>query len=173
MKHTVRLTALLLAVLLVLAVLAGCGQKKDEGKAEDTAKAQQPPEQVTAPPDTKGEEGPENYLDITGVDFSSPGEVIAADDYDGMYDFSKRMQNFLVPEGTIVELSGVVGSSMMTHTIVVYNPQGDQAVGTTYEVVGDVEFPAEGTPIHIIGVVRMGEYYPVVVVPAELFQVVE
>ena len=68
MKHTVRLTALLLAVLLVLAVLAGCGQKKDEGKAEDTAKAQQPPEQVTAPPDTKGEEGPENYLDITGVD---------------------------------------------------------------------------------------------------------
>ncbi len=178
MKHFTRLVSLLLVLLLLASVLAGCaGKEKDEPKAHEEGKSQNdtgPAEPETEPEETEPEPWtPEDYLDISQVDFSNPTVVIAADDYDGMYDFAKKLQNYEIPEGTIVEITGFVGPSMMTHTVNVPAADGSQSIGTTYEVVGELEFPPEDTKIHFIGVARIGEYYPLLVVPAALYEVVE
>ncbi len=169
MKNWMRTAALLLTMLLLLTVFASCAKPKEE--ADPTLEAA-PTESATDPEATDPiEPAPENYLDVTGVDFSSPTVTIAADDFDGMMNFAKSMQNYEIPEGTVVELYGFAGPGRLMHTINVPNKEGNESVGTSYEVVGDITYPEEDTPLHLIGVVRFGEYYPLVVVPAELYDV--
>lgn len=171
MKKSAKLVSLLLAAMLIVAALSACGGGSTAKPADNAPAAPAANDNTEATPTEAAPAEPENYLDITGVDFSSPSIVIAADDYDGMQDFAKKMQNCEIQAGTIVEVSGIVGPSMMTHTINVPNADKSQSIGTTYEVVGDVEFPDDGTPIHIVGVARMGEYFMVLVVPADQFSV--
>ena len=189
MKKWLKPAAVLLALVLVLACFAGCGKKtekengaKDADKTQNTAAAPtEPADTPTEPEPTEPEPtepeptepaGPEDYLDVTGVDFSAPSIVIAADDFDGMKTFAKQMQNYEIPVGTIVEISGFVGPGMLMHTINVPNKDGSESFGTTYVLVGEAEYPPDETPIHLIGVVRMGEYYPLIVVPADLLKIV-
>ena len=183
MKNPVKRALPLLAAALLRPALAACGdaRKPPEPSAPPTASAAPTPTEkpVETPAPTVQETAePEevNYLDISGVDFSSPSISIAYDDFAGMQDLAKRMQNFEIEADTVVEIDGEVGSSMMSHTIVIPNAEGNLRVGTTYEVVGDedLEFPPDETRIHIVGVVRMNEnYFNILVVPAELFTVVE
>lgn len=181
MRFSVQSVFSLLMALVLLATLSACGSAQApaatpsaQPSAAPTAKPTVQPAETPAPIPEEPEET--SYLDISGIDFSSPDISIAYDDYEGMYDLAKKMQNFEIPADTVVEIDGEVGSAMMSHTIVVPNAAGDQRVGTTYEVIGgeDLEFPPDETRIHIIGVVRMNEsYFNVLVVPAELFTVAE
>ena len=182
MNLATKLISVVLSGLLLVTLLCACAEKpKEEPKAKDPDKTQEQP--APEDPETEPEEPeetepeqwtPENYQDVSRVDFSTPDIVIAADDYDGMFDFAKKLQNYEIPEGTIVEINGFVGASMMTHTVVVPNADGSERIGTTYEVVGgEVEYPEEGGAIHLTGVVRIGEYYPLLIVPAELFEAAE
>ncbi len=165
MKKTFKLLALFLAALMLASVMGACSG----GKTPEPGSTTPAPggDDTEAPQATDAPAQPENYLDVTGVDFSNPTIVIAADDYDAMYDFAKKMQNFEIPEGTIVKIDGFAGPGTMTHTINVPNADGTGSVGTTYEVPGDFEYPEEDTEIHLVGVVRMGEYFRLLVVPAE------
>ncbi len=170
MKKWLKPAALLLTMLLLLALFASCAKPKAE-QGTPTGDAA-PTESGTDPEATDLiEPVPENYLDVTGVDFSAPSVTIAADDFDGMMNFAKQMQNAEIPVGTIVELYGFAGPGRLMHTINVPNKEGNESVGTSYEVVGIDTYPPEDTPLHLIGVVRMGEYYPIIVVPAELYDV--
>ncbi len=170
---------LILALVLAFALLTACAKQPAAPAAESgTPEPAAQPQSTQAAPDTEseaetGEAAPESYLDVSGVDFSSPSIVIQADDYDGMFDLAKKMQNFEIPADTVVEIYGEVGASMMSHSIVVPNEAGDQRVGTTFEFAQgqEQEVPADETPIHIVGVVRMNEnYFNVLVVPAEHFE---
>ena len=186
---TLRNITLLLTVLLTLLLLAACsgGEAQPETTQNNasTATAAQsgmPDPKQTLPeaasqtesPAGSGAYDPKSYLDVSGVDFSQPEYVIQADDFDGMNELARKMQNFELPADTVVEIFGEVGASMMSHTIVVPNEAGDQRVGTTYEFTGEKEpeVPIDGNPIHIVGVVRMNEnYVNVIVVPTERFEV--
>ena len=186
---TLRNITLLLTVLLTLLLLAACGggeaQPETTQNNASTATAAQSgmadpkqtlPEaasQAESPAESSAYD-PKGYLDVSGVDFSQPEYVIQADDFDGMNELARKMQNFELPADTVVEIFGEVGASMMSHTIVVPNETGDQRVGTTYEFTGEKEpeVPIDGNPIHIVGVVRMNEnYVNVIVVPTERFEV--
>ena len=178
MKKSAKLVSLLLAVMMVMVAFAACtgSTQSDEPKTSETANTEAANTQTEGAENTEGTENteaaaPADYRDVTGVDFSNPKIVINANDYDSMSDFAKKMQNFEIEEGTIVEINGFEGASTMTHSIVVPNADNSESIGTTYEVVGDYEYPAEDTPIHITGVVRMGEYYRLIVVPADLIEV--
>lgn len=180
MKKTAVRILLLLASLLLAAALTACGAPKPAAPAQPPAAPTEEPaaptEEPAAPTEEPAAPEAENYLDVTGVDFSAPSISIAYDDYAGMDDLARKMQNFDIPAGTVVEIDGEVGMSMMSHTIVIPNAEGSQRVGTTYEVVGDdsLEFPPDGTRIHIVGVIRMNDnYFNVLVVPAEHFTVKE
>jgi len=164
MKKTMKFLALLLAALMLLAGLAACGGGKDEPNDSTPASENSVSEDGTA-------QAPADYLDITGVDLSAPAIKITETEYDAMSDLATKMQNMAIDQNTVVEITGFVGASMMTHTIVIPNGDG-QSVGTTFEIVGDAEVPTEGTKIHLTGVVRMSEYYNVLVVPAEQFEVI-
>lgn len=123
--------------------------------------------------DTASSEDMPDYLDVSGVDFSSPSIVIEDGDFDGMVSLVTDMSNFAVEEGTIVEVTGHVGPTEMTHSILVDSGEGT-ARGTNFIVVGlaDDAYPPDETPIHITGVLRKGEYgYFVIIVPQELFEV--
>lgn len=133
------------------------GAASDEGAAEDIASTEDVPD----------------YLDVSGVDFSSPSIVVEDGDFDGMVSLMNDMGNFVIEEGTIVEVTGHVGPTTMTHSIMVDDGEG-MSMGTTFVVVGlaDDAYPPDETPIHITGVVRKGEYgYPVIVVPQDLFEI--
>lgn len=177
MKKSAKLVSLLLAVMMVMVAFAACtgSTQSDEPKTSEAANTEAANTQTEGTETTEGTENteaaPADYRDVTGVDFSNPTIVINANDYDSMSDFAKKMQNFGIEEGTIVEINGFEGASTMTHSICVPNAENNGSVGTTYEVVGDYEYPAEDTPIHITGVVRMGEYYRLIVVPADLIEV--
>lgn len=177
MKKSAKLVSLLLAVMMVMVAFAACtgSTQSDEPKTSEAANTEAANTQTEGTETTEGTENteaaPADYRDVTGVDFSNPTIVINANEYDSMSDFAKKMQNFEIEEGTIVEINGFEGASTMTHSIVVPNADNSESIGTTYEVVGDYEYPAEDTPIHITGVVRMGEYYRLIVVPADLIEV--
>lgn len=181
MKRTMlRVFAPAMIAALLMMGLAACGGSTTGGstapqtttetttpaETENTAVSAEEPEDTAAPA---------NYLDVSGVDFSSPSVVIAEGDYDAMETLAKQMQNFEIDADTVVEITGEVGASMMSHTIVVPNEDHSQRTGTTFELTGDPlpEVPSDGTPIHIVGVVRMGEYFNVLVVPADQFQVLD
>lgn len=169
----------LIAALLVMG-LAACGGSTTGGSTapQTTTETTTPAETESSAASTEEPEAaaaPANYLDVSGVDFSSPSVVIAEGDYDAMETLAKQMQNFEIDADTVVEITGEVGASMMSHTIVVPNEDHSQRTGTTFELTGDTlpEVPSDGTPIHIVGVVRMGEYFNVLVVPADQFQVLD
>ena len=175
MKNFMKIMALVLVVIMVASMFAGCSKAKPaEPEKPETAEEQKDPkaEAPEGASDEKKDEK-EDILNVEGVDFSSPSIVINLDDYAAMEDFATKMQNFEIDEGTIVEITGYVGPSMMTHTINEPNEEGNQSIGTTYEVAGDVEYPGDGAPIHIVGVVRMGDYYRLLIVPAEKFEVLD
>ncbi|MBO4306658.1 MAG: hypothetical protein J5890_05670 [Clostridia bacterium] len=177
MKKSAKLVSLLLAVMMVMVAFAACTDIKqsDVPETSEAANTEAANTQTEGTETTEGTENteaaPADYRDVTGVDFSNPTIVINANDYDSMSDFARKMQNFEIEEGTIVEINGFEGASTMTHSIVVPNADNSESIGTTYEVAGDYEYPAEDTPIHITGVVRMGEYYRLIVVPADLIEV--
>lgn len=192
MKHFCKVIALLLVAVMLTAALAACGEStpngttpagsgasKTEAARTDTNAGMNSDTNAGMNSDTNAatgstENAAQGYLDVTGIDFTNPSIVIAYDDYDGMQDLAKKMQNFEIPADTVVEINGEVGASMMTHSIVVPNADGSQRIGTTFEVVGgnDADIPADGTQIHIIGVVRQNDNsINVLVVPAEQFEV--
>lgn len=147
MKRSERILALLLAAVLLLAGLTACGKGTDEADASAESAA-------TADP------------------YAEPAVVIGENDYDAMNALIDKMQNGEIAEGTVVEITGYVGASVTTHTVVVRNAEGSKSIGTTYEIDGEAEIPADGTKIHIVGAVRMGESYRVIGVPADRFEVV-
>ena len=190
MKQTYKVLALLLVAVLLVAALAACGEGTAAGTnstgigTNSTGAGIKPadtnPSQTTAPgmntntTTESADVSARNYLDVTGIDFSNPSIVVAYDDYEGMQDLAKKMQNFEIPADTIVEINGEVGASMMTHSIVVPNADRSQRIGTTFEVIGmeDADIPADGSQIHVIGVVRQNDnQINVLVVPAEQFEV--
>ncbi len=181
MKRTMlRVFALAMIAALLVMGLAACGGSTTGGSTapKTTTETTTPAETESSAASTEEPEAtaaPANYLDVSGVDFSSPSVVIAEGDYDAMETLAKQMQNFEIDAGTVVEITGEVGASMMSHTIVVPNEDHSQRTGTTFELTGDTlpEVPSDGTPIHIVGVVRMGEYFNVLVVPADQFQVLD
>ena len=183
-KTMLRVFALAMIAALLMMSLAACGGSTTGGSTapqnttETTAEPTSPSETENTAASTEEPEdtaAPANYLDVSGVDFSSPSVVIAEGDYDAMETLAKQMQNFEIDADTVVEITGEVGASMMSHTIVVPNEDHSQRTGTTFELTGDTlpEVPSDGTPIHIVGVVRMGEYFNVLVVPADQFQVLD
>ena len=184
MKHSCKVIALLLVAVMLTAALAACGESTPTGttpagSGASKTEAARTDTNAGMNSDTNAATGStetaaQGYLDVTGIDFTNPSIVIAYDDYDGMQDLAKKMQNFEIPADTVVEINGEVGASMMTHSIVVPNADGSQRIGTTFEVVGgnDADIPADGTQIHIIGVVRQNDNsINVLVVPAEQFEV--
>ncbi len=184
MKHFCKVIALLLVAVMLTAALAACGESTPTGttpagSGASKTEAARTDTNAGMNSDTNAATGStetaaQGYLDVTGIDFTNPSIVIAYDDYDGMQDLAKKMQNFEIPADTVVEINGEVGASMMTHSIVVPNADGSQRIGTTFEVVGgnDADIPADGTQIHIIGVVRQNDNsINVLVVPAEQFEV--
>ena len=179
MKKTVKLIAFLLTAVMFTTVLTSCGGSSNTSGQTSSSGSSASSGQTgsnTSGSSASGSSGSasNNYQDVTGVDFSKPEIVIAYEDFDGMKDLAKKMQNFEVKEGTVVEIDGEVGSTTMSHTIVVPNTDGSQRIGTTYEVVGikDSDIPADKTRIHIKGVVRKnGDNINVLVVPADQFKV--
>ena len=177
-----KILACLLAVLTLACMFTACGGEAEKAETVTTAQGTLPVPQTSteAPQTTEQTEAltteKRSYLDVSDIDFTKPVITIQADDYAGMYELADKMQNFEVPEDMVIEVYGQVGPSMMTHTIMVPNEAGDKKIGTTFEFTGEEapEVPADDTPIHIIGVIRTNDFgFNVLVVPAELFEIME
>ena len=168
--------------------LVGCGGGKPAADDKDTqeeapvTQVEDTEQESTDESSTEGVDGGSDatatddladYLDVSGVDFSSPDVVVEEGDYDGMVDLMHDLGNFAIEEGSIVDVTGSVGPTTMTHSIMVSDDAGTSH-GFNYVVPGldDGEYPPDGTPIHITGVVRMSDYgYLIVVVPQENYEI--
>lgn len=165
-----RILAILLMLNLLLA-LAACGNHADtESRSLPTTEGASE-SAVSAGDGYTRYPTPEDYLDVSGVDFSKPDIVISYGDYDGMVKLAKSIQNYEL-EGVVVEIDGEMGMSMMSHTVVMPNVDRSESMGTTFRVIGmeDKDYPGEDSRVHLTGIVRpLSEYVHGIVVPAEHF----
>ncbi len=137
--------ALVLALILVLSLTA-CGGKKDPAPAPSEAPAAEP---------TASESGAAEAKDL-----SNPEIVVELNDYDGMMSLGKKMRNFEVAEGSVIQVTGTVSRNTSVPSLTAANSEGAKIGVSIYiDDAPDDKTPAEGETVTAVGVAQKGEYF--------------
>ena len=107
------------------------------------------------------------------ADLSNPTIVIESGDIDGITDLGKKMQNFEVPEGTVIKITGLFVKNTSTPSIMEANEAGDEKKGISLFLDEGIEEPANDTPVEAVGTAVKGNYFMEFHVSADGFKVLE
>ena len=155
-------TVILVSSLILAVCLSACGGGSSSQAGQPAAASASSTAQSTPAADASG---------AAEADLSNPSIVIEMGDIDGITDLGKKMQNFEVPEGTVIKITGLFVKNTSTPSIMEANEAGDAKQGISIYLDEGIEEPADETAVEAVGVAVKGSYFMEFHVSADGFKV--